>query len=228
MQKGIDSNESLLPYLHRLKEEGCTFACRPYSHDTEGRLTREEADALLQAGVRIVSFWKNSRYEGLSHYTHQAGLADGAAACQQADALGQPRGTPIYFTVDYDAAPEEIQRHILPYFSGVREAISRFSSYTPYRMGVYGSAGVCQAVRRQAADHSYAAFFTWLAYFEGQEGKHPEAGYNILQQAGQELTITGNTTAPAEEAAPRKKKIPPPVYVHYNTSPGNRSGAFTF
>jgi hypothetical protein len=119
-----------------LRAQGYTFVCRYLSYDTTGKnLSRSEADALIGAGLDIVSNWEQAADDALGGYN--TGVSDAQAAAQQAAATGAPTDRPIYFSVDFDAAPSD-QAAINAYFDGVASVIGRG------RTGAYGGYYVIQ------------------------------------------------------------------------------------
>lgn len=52
-------------------------------------------------------------------------------------------GTIIYFAVDYDPQPAEIQNYVVPYFEGVFEALLNSNNANKYLVGVYGKRTLC-------------------------------------------------------------------------------------
>ena len=115
-----------------LKAGGYTFAARYLSYDTTGKnLSASEASALWAAGVDVVANWEDSATAALSGYAQ--GASDAAAASSQFSADGEPAGRPIYFSVDFDATPDD-QTAINVYFDGVASVlgIARTGAYGGY------------------------------------------------------------------------------------------------
>ena len=135
-----------------LAAAGMTFAARylvPASMAWK-RLTRAEAEAISNAGMKIVSVFEStaSRPAGGA----AAGTKDGQSAFKEAALVGQPPGSVIYFAVDYDAQPadyEEIELYL-------RAAAGQ----TPgYPVGVYGSYAVVEEMaKRQACGHFWQTY----------------------------------------------------------------------
>lgn len=133
-------------------------------------LSRVEAMALKTMGLQIVSCYEEGtklhNATQMAYFTRAQGQHDGNRAFTQAQAVGQPVGTPVYFAVDTD--PNVSQRQaILDYFEGVADgykhylADMRAQNRPPitYSIGVYGSGcvlGWCQA-------QGIATWF-WQAY----------------------------------------------------------------
>jgi hypothetical protein len=114
-----------------------------------------EATTLSNAGLQIVSCYEVGNPTKAAYFTRAQGQQDGRLAFTQAQRVGQPAGTPIYFAVDYDPGPGNRQS-ILDYFEGIQEGCSQYladmqAQGTPgvvYDIGVYGSGCVldwCQA-----------------------------------------------------------------------------------
>ncbi|MEU6582742.1 glycoside hydrolase domain-containing protein [Nocardia sp. NPDC046763] len=98
--------------------------------DLPGKLlTPEEACGLRAAGVSIVSNWETTAERMLDGYA--AGADDARAALAQAQACGAPAGRPVYFSADFDAAPEQ-QPAIDDYLRGAASVLG------PDCVGIYG------------------------------------------------------------------------------------------
>jgi Domain of unknown function (DUF1906) len=146
-------------------------------------LTHAEAIALSNAGFHIVScFEENAADPPITHFTHAQGQHDGRRAFTQAQSLGQPADTPIYFAIDTD--PNNGQRHFVEeYLEGIRDGFNQYladmqAQHKPavnYQIGVYGSGCVldwCQA-------QGIATWF-WQAFAPGWCGNnHVWPGTNI-------------------------------------------------
>src|SRR5215813_242803 len=118
------------PSPSSLHAQGFTFACRYLSYDTSGKnLSHGEAQALIAAGIDVVSNWEWNATDALAG--HARGVEHARVAEQQALSFGAPASRPIYFSVDFDATPGE-QGAIDAYFDGVASVIGRD------RTGAYG------------------------------------------------------------------------------------------
>lgn len=121
------------PGVAALKSAGANFACRYVSHDRTGKnLTRDEAETLSAAGIRLVVVWETSAARALDG--RAAGAADARDAAAQAAGCGMPGDRPIYFAVDFDASADQ-QPEIDAYFDGVASVLGRD------RTGMYGGYG---------------------------------------------------------------------------------------
>ncbi len=140
-----------------LKADGYTFAARYLSYDTTGKnLSAGEADALIAAGIDVVSNWEWGAEDALQGYA--TGVQQAKAAESQAIADGMPSGRPIYFSIDFDAQPSD-QAAIDAYFNGVASVLGRD------RTGAYGGYG---AISRLFDDGKIAWGWQTYAWSYGQ------------------------------------------------------------
>lgn len=133
---------------------------------------------LTRGGVTIVAVYEDAPTQA-SYFSADRGREDAAAAMEQAAAVGQPRGSGIYFTVDYDATSKDIQGVITDYFKGIVETIG-----DAYRVGVYGSGATCLAIYNGGL-----AKLAWLAQSTGWSGYSNFNAWAIKQ--GPEMVICG-------------------------------------
>ncbi|GGD95266.1 DUF1906 domain-containing protein [Paenibacillus nasutitermitis] len=124
------------------------------------RLNRAEAEAITSAGMQIVSVYETSANRPAGGAAH--GKSDGLAALREAKLIGQPKGSAIYFAVDYDAGQQdyEVIEHYL------RAASAQLLDY---HTGVYGSYAVIEEMaKRQACSH----FWQTYAWSRGKKSQH--------------------------------------------------------
>ena len=87
------------------------------------------------------------------YFTSAKGRTDAATAISNAQKLGFPSRTTIYFCVDFDALETDIKNSILPYFEAVFKLFSDTGRNPKnYKVGVYGPRNVCI----QVSDKGYA------------------------------------------------------------------------
>lgn len=178
MTKGFDANRDLSPFANCLLQEGYNFVCRYYNINNPSKnLTYAEANFLSSVGLDIVAVWENGFPTSSSYFSEQKGIYDGTAAYQYASlTILQPKKTPIYFAVDYDASEVEIDGAITAYFTGISKAFKQLGS--DYTIGVYGSGLVCRKIKNEGvASHS------WLAQSTGWRESRIYKDYNIKQLA---------------------------------------------
>jgi len=122
------------------REAGVSFVCRylcPPGYSAK-LLTSDEAQAISAAGLGIVSVWEtNPTFAG--YFTRDRGASDAVIARQVAQAVGQPAGRPIYFTVDMNL-PADQYAALDAYLNGLLAVTSE------YPAGIYGSYYVCRKV----------------------------------------------------------------------------------
>jgi hypothetical protein len=173
MRRGISTNRNLAAEAGCLRQAGIDFAFRYYSlttHQPEKRLTRAEAEALCAAGIQLGAVYEDGP-TAASYFTEARGRQDLANAIRFAGDLGQPEGSAIYFTVDYDAPAVDTSGPVLEYFQAIGD------SPTPYAIGVYGSGAVCDFIKQQCPFVRYS----WLAESRGWRGSKTYTGWAVQQ-----------------------------------------------
>jgi hypothetical protein len=152
---GVEAADNTTPIIQcilKLQDQGRSISfVQRYLRD----LTHAEVTALKNAGLRIVSCYEEGNATNMAYFTRTQGQHDGKRGFTQAQAVGQPADTPVYFAVDTD--PNVGQRHvILDYFHGIGDGYQQYLSdmqtkkklAITYAVGVYGSGCVldwCQA-----------------------------------------------------------------------------------
>ena len=95
----IDTNSNCSDKVEVLRAKGVTAVGRYYRVvHPEWALTKTEAQKLSSAGIKLFTV-----YEDTGHnltLTAAQGKSDGQNALDQAMAIGQPTGTPIYFALE--------------------------------------------------------------------------------------------------------------------------------
>src|SRR5690349_4223978 len=102
---GIDSSTPCTAAsIKCLTGSAIKFVGRYFSRTTttDKKLTRPEALLISKAGLRIVSLYEDGPTK-ISYFTAARGGLDAKGAIDQATTVGQPNGSAIYFTVDFDA-----------------------------------------------------------------------------------------------------------------------------
>jgi hypothetical protein len=125
-----------------------SFAAR-YVRPHINHLDKVEAANLFAAGLAVCSIWQTGR-------VFVRGTADGTDAFTEAEAIGQPPHTPVYFAVDISVDdpldPNTVPlQQIVDYFSDVRRGYRLYlagGGTTPYYVGAYAAANVLDAVYR--------------------------------------------------------------------------------
>lgn len=141
----IDTPFRTTSSLACLRSRGVQTVIRYYNFSNSGtfpnkRLELAEAEALSASGMQIAVVFQQ-RQDRVADFSEAKGFAAGRTAFRHAQhSIGQPTGSGIYFSVDFDASNREITNNVIPYFEGVRNAFAQESGGTgDYRVGVYGS-----------------------------------------------------------------------------------------
>ena len=153
--------------LQTLRSEGYTFVGRYLGN----HLTLDEKNIITKGGLFIVSLYeRNPTHVG--YFTDAQGRHDAARAINKAQKLGQPFGTPIYFTVDYDAPDSDIAGNIKIYLQAIKAVFKENGN--PYKLGLYGSGAVLRYF-----EHTYT--YTWLSGATGWRKSRDYTGWAIKQ-----------------------------------------------
>jgi hypothetical protein len=137
-----------------LKAAGISHVGRYLGPDINWKtMQKAEAGAILSAGLNVWSIWETNPTHA-SYFSAAQGASDAKTAAAYAESIGQPKGTAIYYTVDYDAQPADYPA-ILEYFKAVR------SANTGYKVGAYGSYGVLSYLYLHGAADYYWQTCGW-------------------------------------------------------------------
>lgn len=136
-----------------LKSAGIQFVGR-YLGDSWKTVDKTEAAAIMNAGLKIISIWETNPTSA-NYFSKSSGITDGEQASVFANLIGQPAGSAIYFTVDYDAQPADMTA-ILDYFTGVRQGLDK-----NFKVGAYGSYSVVQALHAAGSADFYWQTDSW-------------------------------------------------------------------
>jgi hypothetical protein len=190
----IDTPFNTAPKISCLVSHGVVAVIRYYNFSNslsfrEKCLQLAEAQALGSQGVQIAVVFQQ-RQNQMADFTELKGKAAGRRAYRHAhDSIGQPGGSAIYFAVDFDASPDQIENNIAPYFEGVKRAFDEESEGAPeYRVGAYGSGLVCSTLTNKGLID-----FIWLAMSRGFSGTREAltAGEFHLAQRAPAATLCG-------------------------------------
>lgn len=143
----IDTNQESTAQISHLKADGIATVIRYLSaiNPNGAKCVKPpEAKALAAAGIRlglVNEGWGDFAHGGISA---GAGERDAEFCSKYASTVGAPANACIFFAVDVDANPSQINKLVLPYFAAIRSVFA--NAAVKYRVGVYGSGAVCQAV----------------------------------------------------------------------------------
>lgn len=173
MMTVIDTNDNVTLHLEMLKNRGITAVGRYYSSKAWKRITAQEARAISTAGLDIFVVFEN---DGDPELTVDAGVFHGQIALAQAKAIGQPRGTAIYFALEHlpDGYKKSHIGGVSKYVRGLREALGN-----AYKVGVYSDGVICAALLDAGLCE-----YTWLSAslaFEGSRDFYASGRWSIAQ-----------------------------------------------
>jgi hypothetical protein len=151
--KGIDCSTPINRTIAAdLKSSGYTFACRYLVPDGSKRLTLNEAQILSDAGLNILTVYETAA--GRAKGGAANGRIDGAASYKCATALNMPTTGIIYFAVDFDAQPSDMQS-VADYLRAARAQTG------DYEVGVYGSFAVVEYMGKHDACKGFWQTYAW-------------------------------------------------------------------
>lgn len=166
--KYLDASQSTLKkksLIDCMKRNGIAAVGRYYTRPRTAAkiLTAPEAAALSAAGIDIWAVYQIYQNEA-SYFSRAKGQAAGKDALDYAqNVIGQPKGSGIYFAVDFDASQAEFELAVKPYFQAVKEEFA--AAGTPYRIGAYGSGLVCEGLLDEGLVQ-----LTWVSQSKGFRG----------------------------------------------------------
>jgi len=175
----LDTNQNATRMADCMKAQGITAIGRYYTRNRANAkiLKPDEARALSAAGIRIWTVYQN-RHRLRVDFSAVKGKQEAEDALDYAKhVINQPPGSAIYFSADFDATAAEVSSAILPHFQAVAAAFT--AAGNPYRIGVYSSGAVCQALLDAGVVQ-----LTWLSQSSGFRGTaqfKASGRWNILQ-----------------------------------------------
>lgn len=186
---------------------------RYVSPQSSKNLSLAEYAALKAAGFAVGLVWEGNANGALGGQGQ--GTVDAQRANTQADALGFPRTSPIYFAIDFEVLSPSVMSTVLNYIRAVKAVSIR-------KVGVYGSFSVIEA----AASAGVADYF-WQtsAWSYGKTSSHRNLYqhiYNVDTDVNEALTADWGQDKPP--AAPKPKPTFPP----FPLSAGNAFGSPSF
>lgn len=143
-------------------------------------MSTAEASHISKMGLYVVSVYETSPTE-YSYFSYARGINDAKTALADADRLGQPKLTPIYFPVDFDATQAEAEANIGQYFAAINKILVGSNPAVPllHHVGAYGNGTVLSTLQ-----HNNQAQFTWLSMSRLWNGSKEYTAWNIKQSLG--------------------------------------------
>ena len=111
---------------------------------TSKALTVSEIKRIRNAGLGIFPIYQDGGYYLNYFKPFYRGATDAQLAIEQAQRLGFPHGTIIYFAVDFDCLPQDTSNYIIHYFEQINMVFNITGTNSlGYKVGVYAPRQVC-------------------------------------------------------------------------------------
>ena len=170
----IDTNDNVSGSIPMLKSKGVIAVGRYYSSSAGKRITRQEANVIAKAGLKLFVVFED---RGDPPLGGDAGTTNAQLALQQAKAIGQPLGSAIYFAMEHlpDGYTDQDIPGIEAYFDQIRSVLQG-----KYKVGVYSDGLVCDALLS-----SGLCDYAWLSAsisFEGSKAFYRSGRWSLAQQ----------------------------------------------
>lgn len=209
MIEGIDYSATAWsgsPSVAAMRAAGKTFVGRYAVGDKSpsGRgITAEEYRRWVDAGIDVFLYWQTTTNWTLGGW--QAGVNGARNAQANLVAAGMPETTPVYFAVDFDAAPWQMD--------AIHDCLRGAASVLgPERVGVYGGWLVIDECHKAGTAKWFCQTLAWMY----GRGWHPAAhlhqyGFNYWLD-GTNCDLVRATTANYGQAIPPAVVVPPQPY----------------
>jgi len=153
--KGIDCASPLTATkANAIAAEGYKFAARylvPVKYAWK-RIIRLEAEAITKAGMKILSVYETTANRPKGGAAN--GKVDGAAAYKEAQEIGQPLGSAIYFACDWDANSGDFDAIEAYLRAAAKEVVG-------YTVGVYAEFDVIEEMAKRKACQHFWQTYAW-------------------------------------------------------------------
>jgi glycoside hydrolase-like protein len=167
--RGFDTAANVLNFASDFKAAGYDFAALYLGRN----LTRAVADEYSRQGIYLVSIGEwDPTFPG--YFSHNQGLIDGRRWLADAIAVGQPKGSLIYPTVDYNAGSNDLAA-IDAYFTALRSIVLPGN----YLVSAYANGLVLQYLLSRGLIHD-----AWLPMASGWRGSRGYTGEALHQTVG--------------------------------------------
>ncbi len=151
----IDTPDDVEDQIAHLRANGTKTVIR-YLTSTRGSpklIGPVEARKLAAAGIRVAVVYEvYGGADGVADIDAAHGAADAAFCLKYLPTIGAPDdgSVIVFFACDTDFSASDIKKKVLPYFDAIYDAFVSAGhpdlAGDPYRVGVYGSGAVCEAV----------------------------------------------------------------------------------
>ncbi|MDO5560512.1 MAG: DUF1906 domain-containing protein [Oscillospiraceae bacterium] len=148
---GCDTSRQLSKSdIQFLKESGYQYIGR-YVVDERfevKRLLETEAKNIIDAGMKIIPIYEGFNCIDIDGFKDEKYIekarTDAVDSIKAAMNIGIPKGSVLYFAIDFDPTDDQIKESIINYFGELKKQMSCYGFL--YKVGVYGSRNVCSQV----------------------------------------------------------------------------------
>jgi hypothetical protein len=170
----VDVSTNVSDGIGILKSRGVTILGRYYSSRSWKRLTKYEAKLVSENGLKLFTVFED---DGDPELTEDQGVHHAQMALAQAQQVGQPKGSAIYFALEhlphgYNASHID---GVVRYVTGLRSVLNGH-----YKVGVYSDGVICAALLDR-----HLAEFTWLSAstsFPGTKDFYASDRWSVAQR----------------------------------------------
>ena len=161
-------------FANKLKIDGYKIIGRYITGGNFKELRDGELQRIIKYGFSYFPiFQDNGRYP--ENFTFESGISNAKSASKAAIEKGIPKGSIIYFAVDFDAYNYQVDKNIIPYFKGINEAIDM-----RYKVGIYASRNICTIVSNMG--YSVSSFVSDMSTgYSGNLGFSIPKNWNLDQ-----------------------------------------------
>jgi hypothetical protein len=170
----IDTNDNVAGHIPLLKSKGVSAVGRYYSSYAWKRITEEEAQAISAAGLTLFVVFED---DGDPAFEGDVGTTHAQLATQQAEMIGQPMGSAIYFALEHlpNGYTDDDIPGVKKYFEEIRLAFEG-----KFQLGVYSNGVICDALLSAAlCDYAWLSASTT---FEGSKEFYKSGRWALAQK----------------------------------------------
>lgn len=121
-------------------------------------ITFEEIKNLESAGLRVFPIYQDGGYKVQYFQNLRQGFVDAHTAITAAKRIGVPKGTTIYFAVDFDCYDYQMKSFIVPYFKKLNLVFDSETNNKKYKVGIYAPRYICTYISEKGlAEYSFVA-----------------------------------------------------------------------
>ena len=157
----VDSSVHCQSEVAKLKKMGVKVIVRYFAKAKQGGgleqkiLEKPEADAILDGGLSLAISYQYNNGD-IDTFNPTRATEDVLDCIKKADAIGQPKGSAIYFGVDNGWDDATSIGKVKEYFQTIKDVLKKNGNR--FEVGVYGSGLMCQTMREK-----HLASYSWIA-----------------------------------------------------------------